>query len=104
MKKVRVLGLPTCGFCKTLINELVEQNIPHMFINVDGESKIADFAEQNLQTDNYPIVLIGEDDELTYVYQPDHARDFGRMEALDGSTKIGAFTVDGMIEAIKIEL
>jgi len=104
MKKVRVLGLPTCGHCRMLIDELTDQNIPFLFINVDGESKIADFAEQNLGTENYPIILIGEDDNLVYVYQPDHARDFGRMEALDGRTKIGAFTIDGIIEAIKTEL
>lgn len=104
MKKVRVLGLPTCGFCKLLTEELEANEIPFTLIDVDGESKIADFAEQNLGTDNYPIVLIGSDDSLVYVYKPDHMRDFGRMEANDGSTKIGAFTIDGMMEAIKLEI
>jgi hypothetical protein len=101
MKTVRVLGLRSCSRCNSLKGELDYYNIPFSFIDVDKQSRIADFVEDLLQTDFYPIALVEDSGSVCYVYSPDTALDLGKIHVDERTSKIGVFSLDDMVREIK---
>ncbi len=104
MKTVRVLGLGSCSRCNSLKGELYYNNIPFSFIDVDRQTRIADFVEDLLQTDLYPIAIVEDSGSVCYVYSPDTSFDLGKKNIDERVSKIGVFTLEDMVREIKILL
>lgn len=104
MKSVKVLGLRSCPRCNSLKSELSYNNINHSFVDVDKQSRIADFVEELLQTEHYPIAVVEDSGSVCYVYSPDEVRDVGKVKVDDRCSKIGVLSLDDMVREIKLLL
>ena len=101
MVKVIILGLSGCGHCETLASRLEEEKIPFSFLDADKESKLADKLEALLNTETYPIVILEDSIEKTYLYRVNSITEAKTVHWLDGQTKVGCVTIDSMVAAIK---
>jgi glutaredoxin len=102
MKTVKVLGLRNCSWCNTLKGELQYNNIPYSFIDVDKQSRIADFVEELLETDHYPIALVEDSGSVCYIHRSFDYDTYGKKKLDDRVTKIGVFEIEDMVREIKI--
>lgn len=101
MVKVIVLGLSGCGHCETLVSKLEEEKVPFNFLDADKEGKLADKLEALLNTETYPIVILENGLEKTYLYRVSSINEAKTIHWLNGETKVGCVTVDNMVAAIK---
>jgi glutaredoxin len=101
MKRVSFLGLPSCSWCKALKKELDDVGVSYEFVDVNGESKLADFVEDLLEVENYPIVIVQDDHQTYYIYRAEHVYEVGEKELKDGSRKYGTLTLAGLVEGIQ---
>lgn len=68
MKKVKVLVLNGCEVCKGLKNILKSNAIEHTILDADENSDLADYIEDLLGVDNYPIIMVEGDVQIAYLY------------------------------------
>lgn len=101
MVKVIVLGLSGCGHCETLVSKLKEEKVPFDFLDADKEGKLADRLEALLSTETYPIVILENGLEKTYLYRVSSINEAKTIHWLNGEAKVGCVTVDNMVAAIK---
>lgn len=101
MVKVIVLGLSGCGHCESLISKLEESKIPFQLLDADKEYKLADKLEAQLDTKVYPIVILENGLEKTYLYRVSSISEAKTIHWLSGETKVGCVTVDNIVAAIK---
>lgn len=100
MVKVIVLGLSGCGHCETLVKRLGEEKIPFNFLDADKEDKLADKLEALLNTETYPIVILEDSVEKTYLYRVSSINEAKTVNTGQG-IKVGCVTIDNMVASIK---
>lgn len=100
MKQIRVLGLPNCSWCESLVEHLDDAEIQYTFIDVNKNGALADEMEEFLQTDLYPIVIIEKDTTAYYLSRPNDAERLGRNIFPNGDMAIGYFSMEALITEI----
>lgn len=100
MKKVSFLGLPSCSWCKALREELDKEGVSYELINVTGTNELADQVEDLLGTENYPIVIVEDSNTTYYVFRAEHIYEAGEVKLSNGSIKLGAISLKGIVDGI----
>jgi hypothetical protein len=101
MKKIKVLQLAGCSWCKDLTSRLYNLDIQYQSIDADVENNLADRIESFLNTTYYPIVIAETDRSSIYIYRPSNAEDIGIQQTAGNKViKIGCLTIDDMISQI----
>jgi glutaredoxin len=99
-KKVTVFGLRACSWCNSLKKELDELGIGYNFVDVDKNSKIADHLEYILQTENYPIVSVGNSSSISYVFRADTFEELGYRDLPDGFNRYAGNTLGELVNGV----
>lgn len=99
MKKVRVLRLSTCRYCKELIEKLDREGITYESIDADKYGDIADKVEDFTGILNYPIVIITSTTSLPtfYLFKASSTEELGES-VLGSAVKVGHLTIDSLLE------
>lgn len=104
MTKVTVLGLSGCSWCDSLRSLLYDEDIKYSFIDVNKSGRIADFVEDLLEVEVYPIVILQKGRNMAYIHRAEESEQLGKHFTKDNSTKIGVLTIPDFISTIKNEL
>lgn len=104
MTKVTVLGLSGCSWCDSVRTLLYDEDIKYSFVDVNKSGRIADFVEDLLEVEVYPIIILQKGRDMTYIYRAEESKQLGKHPTKDNSTKIGVLTAFDFISAIKNEL
>ena len=97
MKQIKVLGLPNCNWCESLVENLNDAEIPYTFVDVNKNGALADQLEDFLQTDLYPIVLIEDGAIVYYLSRPNDAERLGRNILPNGDMAIGYYSIEALM-------
>lgn len=104
MTKVTVLGLSGCSLCDSLKSLLFDEDITYSFVDVNKQGRIADFVEELLKVETYPIVILEKGRNVTYIYRAEESGQLGKRSKNDNLIKIGVFTIPDIVTTIKNEL
>ena len=104
MKKVRVLLLSGCSKCEELCNKLDALNIPYESMDADDNSKLCDRVEALLNTVNYPILILEDIENITYLYRVDDSTNLGKHTITDTVSKCGCLDVNQMAQQLSLIL
>lgn len=101
MRKVKVLGLTACSWCNAVKKELDAEGIPYTFLDADELSELADTLEELLRTEDYPIIMVGNEGSWDYVFRAGFFLDMGLHDLPNGSIAIGTHNLEGLIIGTK---
>jgi len=65
--EITVYSLPYCQYCNLLKNTLDKLKVPYTDVDVDKNTLIGDWLEDNLKTESYPIIYFKKR-EGEYIY------------------------------------
>jgi glutaredoxin len=100
MKKVTVLRLSGCMFCEDLIEGLDNIGLEYEAYDADEHSKFADNIEAIVDTNAYPIVIVGMANENPYfLFRAEVYSEVGEVPIEEG-VKVGTLSIGEMIEKI----
>lgn len=97
---MKVLHLKGCNKCEELLKALREKRIEHTLMEADDNGSYADYVEDLLGIDNYPIVVIEEGKETTFVYGTDNGSKLGPRRLAANVLAIGCLDVASMLKNI----
>lgn len=100
MKRVRVLTLHNCEHCKQFKEALKAANTVYEDLDADDNSDLADSVEELLTTYQYPIVIIEEGKETTFVYNTEDGSKLGPRRLAANVVAIGCFDVEAMLNNV----
>lgn len=97
---MKVLHLKGCGKCAELIKVLKEKKIEHIPIEADDNGSYADYIEDLLGIDSYPIVVVERGKETTFIYVTDNGSKLGPRRLAANVLAIGCLDVASMLDNI----
>lgn len=97
MKKIRVLTLKSCNHCKDFKEGLVKANTVFEDLDADNDSELADSVEELLGVDTYPIAIIEEGRETTFVYSTINGAKLGPRRIAANVVAIGCIDIPSML-------
>jgi len=100
MKKIKVLRLSGCDWCKALVNKLNELNVSFEELDANKNEALADVLEAYLNTTYYPIVILTSEQKTIYLYRPLDTKDVGHTTLDQNIEKIGCLTAEAMLTQI----
>ena len=65
--EITVYSLPYCQYCNLLKSTLDKLKVPYIDVDVDKNTLIGDWLEDNLKTESYPIIYFKKR-EGEYIY------------------------------------
>ena len=99
-KKVTVLRLSGCTYCEELIGELNIHGVEYTSYDADEVSDYADWVEEKIGTNTYPIVILEIGDLAPfYIFRAEDYEDMGES-SLEDAVKIGTMSINSMVEII----
>lgn len=98
MKKVKVLVLNGCEVCRGLKNILKSNSIEHTILDADGNSELADYVEDLLGIDNYPIIIVERNVQIAYLYVAPTSELLGSRIVAEDRMGIGLHNPDLFLE------
>ena len=98
MKKVTVLRLSGCRYCEELISKLELYGVKYESIDADDNWRFADSVEEIVDVSSYPMIII-EDKRLVpfYIFRAESVDQIGEA-SLQRAVKIGAMSIDSMVD------
>jgi glutaredoxin len=96
-KKIRVLYLKGCGHCAEYKEGLDKSNISYEPLEADDNSELADSVEDLITVESYPIAIIEEGRETTFVYLTNDGARLGPRRIAANVVAIGCVDVQSMI-------
>lgn len=97
---MKVLHLKGCNKCAELLKALREKGIEHAPIEADDNGTYADYVEDLLGIDNYPIIVIESGKETIFVYITDNGSKLGPRRLAANVLAIGCLDVASMLKNI----
>lgn len=97
MKKIRVLTLKGCEHCKDFKEELVKANTVFEDLDADDNGELADSVEELLGVDTYPIAIIEEGRETTFIYSTTNGTKLGPRRIAANVVAIGCMDIPSML-------
>lgn len=94
MQIVKVLYLKGCELCKKYKDMLDNENIIYTFLDADENSDYADHVEDVLGINHYPITVIEEGKETTFVYNTDNGTKLGSRRLAANVIAIGCLNIE----------
>ena len=98
MKKVKVLVLNGCEVCRGLKNILKSNSIEHTILDADDNSELADYVEDLLGMNNYPIVMVEGGVQIAYLYVAHTSELLGSRIVAEDRMAIGIHNPDLFLE------
>jgi glutaredoxin len=98
MKKVTVLRLSGCRYCEELISKLELYEVEYELIDADEDWRFADRVEEIVDASSYPMIIIEDKGFLTfYIFRAESIDQIGEA-SLQRAVKIGAMSIDSMVD------
>lgn len=94
---MKVLHLKGCNKCTELLKALEERKIEYTPIEADDNGSYADYVEDLLGIDNYPIIVMEKGKETTFVYGTDDGSKLGPRRLAANVLAIGCLNVASML-------
>ena len=79
-------------------------NIPYESMDADDNSKLCDRVEALLNTVNYPILILEDIENITYLYRVDDSTNLGKHTITDTVSKYGCLDVNQMAQELSLIL
>lgn len=97
---MKVLHLKGCNKCAELLKALRERGIEHTPMEADDNGSYADYVEDLLGIDNYPIIVMEKGKETTFVYVTDSGSKLGPRRLAANVLAIGCLDVASVLKNI----
>lgn len=97
---MKVLHIKGCSKCEELIKALKEKAIKHTLIEADDNGSYADYVEDLLGIDNYPIVVIEKGKETTFIFNTNDGVKLGPRRLAANVLAIGCVDMTTMLKNI----
>jgi hypothetical protein len=94
---MKVLHLKGCNKCEEVLKALKERAVEHTPMEADDNSTYADYVEDLLGIDNYPIVVIERGKETTFIYITNDGDKLGPRRLAANVLAIGCLDVATML-------
>jgi len=94
---MKVLHLKGCNKCTELLKALGEKKIEYTPIEADDNGTYADYVEDLLGIDNYPIIVMEKGKETSFVYVTDNGSKLGPRRLAANVLAIGCLNVASML-------
>ena len=94
---MRVLYLDGCKHCAEYKEGLIKKSISCEFLEANANDELADSVEDLLGIDKYPIAIIEEGRETTFVYLTNDGARLGPRRIAANVVAIGCIDVKSMI-------
>lgn len=100
MQIVKVLYLKSCELCKKYKDALNTKRVIYIALDADENEDYADHVEDLLGVNNYPITVLEEGKETTFVYNTDNGTKLGLRRLAANVVAIGCLEVDSMVQNV----
>lgn len=97
---MKVLHLKGCNKCKELLKALRGNGIEHTPMEADDNGSYADYVEDLLGIDTYPIIVVEKGKETTFIYGTDNGAKLGPRRLAANILAIGCLDVASMLKNI----
>jgi glutaredoxin len=97
---MKVLHLKGCNKCKELLKALREKGVEFDPMEADDNGSYADYVEDLLGIDMYPIIVIEKGKETTFIYVTDNGAKLGPRRLAVNILAIGCLDVVSMLKNI----
>jgi len=98
MKRVRVLTLKSCNHCKDFKEGLNRTSLVYEDLDADDNDELADSVEELLDIDTYPIAIIEEGRETTFIYTTNDGTKLGPRRIAANVVAIGCVDIVSMLK------
>lgn len=98
MRRIRVLTLKSCNHCKDFKEGLNRTSFVYENLDADENDELADSVEDLIKVDNYPIVIIEEGRETTFIYTTDDGARLGPRRIAANIVAIGCIDIANMLK------
>lgn len=99
--RIRVVALPGCEMCSSLIDKLKSNSEVFTIVNAEEHDSLCDMLEVLLKTKMYPIVTYEIPQRAYFICMPSESDRLGWKVLDDSSTSIGVTNVDNIYDTIK---
>jgi hypothetical protein len=100
MQIVKVLYLKGCELCKKYKDILNDKMVVYIAMDADDNGDYADHVEDLLKINHYPITVIEEGKETTFIYNTDDGVRLGFRRLAANVVAIGCLDVDSMVQNV----
>ena len=100
MQIVKVLYLKGCELCKKYKDLLDNKKIIYIAMDADDNGDYADHIEDLLGVNHYPITVVEEGKETTFIYNTDNGTKLGSRRLAANVVSIGCLDVDLMVQNV----
>lgn len=100
MQIVKVLYLKGCELCKKYKDLLDNKKVIYIAMDADDNGDYADHVEDLLGINHYPITVMEEGKETTFVYNTDDGTKLGSRRLAANVIAIGCLDVDSMVQNV----
>jgi len=100
MQILKVLYLKSCDLCKKYKDILDSKKIIYIALDADSNEDYADHVEELLGVNHYPITVIEEGKETTFIYNTDNGTKLGSRRLAANIVAIGCLDVDLMVQNV----
>ena len=100
MQIVKVLYLKSCELCKKYKDLLDNKKVIYIALDADENSDYADHVEDLLGISHYPITVLEEGKETTFVYNTDDGAKLGSRRIAANVVAIGCLGVELAVQNV----
>ena len=100
MQIVKVLYLKGCELCKKYKDLLDGKKVIYIAMDADDNGDYADHVEDLLGVNHYPITVMEEGKETTFIYNTDNGAKLGSRRLAANVVAIGCLDVDLMVQNV----
>ena len=99
---MKVLHLKGCNKCAELLKALKEREIEYTPMEADDNGSYADYVEDLLGIDMYPIIVNEKGKETTFIYITNDGHKLGPRRLAANVLAIGCLDVASMLSNMKL--